>query len=146
VSAALKVYPNVREPDVLWRAENATAHFASPLVHDGCVYLVNKPGFLYCLDLATGRELWTAKLNGEHWAAPMAAGERVYFFGVDGTTTVFAAGPKPKKLAENVLPEAGRLYAAAPLEGGLLFRTPNRLLRVSAPAAAKPKYEWKPVG
>ena len=51
--------------------------------------------------------------GGSGWASPMGACDRVYFFGKSGKTTVVAAGPKLKVLAENNLPTDDRVYGVA---------------------------------
>jgi len=67
---------DVTASHVLWRAEEATANFCSPLIHQGHVYFVNKVGVAFCLDLKTGEERWRARLGGEVWASPLAARRR----------------------------------------------------------------------
>ncbi len=89
--------------EVVWRARKAIAHHASPLVHAGHVYIVTKPGLVFCLDLSTGDERYVERLDNPCWATPIGAGDRVYFFGKDGVTTVLRAGPKYEKLATNRL-------------------------------------------
>lgn len=86
---------------VAWRAENATSSFASPLIHGGCAYFINKVGALYCLDLKTGKENYVQRVGGSCWATPLGAGDHVYFFGKDGKTTVIEAGAKFKVVAKN---------------------------------------------
>jgi outer membrane protein assembly factor BamB len=70
---------------------------------------VTKAGVVHCLDLKTGAEHYAERLSGPCWATPVAAGDRVYFFGKDGVTDVLAAGPKVARLATN------RLWSAAAL-------------------------------
>jgi outer membrane protein assembly factor BamB len=96
--------------EVVWRGRKAVAHHASPLIHAGHVYIVSKPGVVYCLDLKTGEERYVERLDNPCWATPIGAGDRIYFFGKDGVTTVLQAGPKYKKLATN------RLWSDAELQ------------------------------
>ena len=71
-------------------------------MHRGRVYLVNKAGAAACLDARDGKPLWTERI-GSCWASALGAGDRVYFFGKDGLTTVLRTGPKFEVLAENEL-------------------------------------------
>jgi outer membrane protein assembly factor BamB len=116
---------------VLWKAERASNHYSSPLAHDGRVYLVNTVGVIFCLDLESGRELWTQRAGGPSWASAIAAGDRLYFFGETGATTVMQAGDKPLVLATNELPVEDRVYAAAAVDGRLLLRTGTRLIQIA---------------
>jgi outer membrane protein assembly factor BamB len=87
----------------LWIAEKATPSWASPIVHRGYAYWVNRTGVVYCFDAATGENVYTKRAGQSCWATPLGAGERIYFFGKGGETTVLASGPKFEVLAENVL-------------------------------------------
>jgi outer membrane protein assembly factor BamB len=117
---------------VVWRSAAAAASFSSPLVHRDRVYLVNKAGAAACLDARDGKPLWTERI-GSCWASALGAGDRVYYFGKDGLTTVLAAEPEFKKLAENSLTIEGRLYGVAAVPGALLLRTGKKLICVGRP-------------
>jgi outer membrane protein assembly factor BamB len=90
-------------PKVLWRTEQATPSFGSPMVYRGYAYWVNRQGVVYCFDAATGEAKYTQRTKQSVWATPVGIGDRVYLFGKDGLTTVIAAGPEFKVLAENQL-------------------------------------------
>jgi outer membrane protein assembly factor BamB len=66
------------------------------------------------LDIETGGELFNERLGFPVWATPLGVGERVYFVGEDGMTTVIAAGAKYEVLASNTLWEPA---AVAEVEG-----------------------------
>jgi outer membrane protein assembly factor BamB len=122
---------NITTSHIAWRAEEATANFASPLIHQGRVYFVNKVGVAFCLDLTTGRELWRERIGGECWASPLAAGDRVYFFTNDGETVVVKAGDKYEELAKNTLP-LNRVYGIAAVDNALLLRSGRKLIKLTA--------------
>lgn len=85
----------------LWRAKRATSSFGSPVVAKDHAYFVNRSGVLYCLDLAKGQQIYTKRIGESIWATPLVAGDRIYFPGKKGTTTVVKTGPKFVKLAVN---------------------------------------------
>lgn len=89
--------------ELLWGAEKAVCDYASPLVHRGCVYYVNKVGVLYCLEAATGRQCYVQRIGNPCWAQPIATGDHVYFFGKHGVATVIRAGSTFELLASNRL-------------------------------------------
>ncbi len=138
----------------LWNSDEATPSWASPIAHQGCAYWVNRVGVVYCLDLATGKVHYKERTKQSCWATPVGIGDRVYFFGKDGVTTVLAAGPEFKVLAENVLwdpdaiepdPKAGAnepteerqraaamfsgptVYGVAIADGSIVVRTGDKL-------------------
>ena len=58
---------------------------------------------MYCIDVATGEQKYAQRTKQSCWATPLPLGDRIYFFGKDGVTTVLAAGPEFKELAANEL-------------------------------------------
>lgn len=122
------------ESSIVWRAENASSSFGSPLIHNDCVYFVNRAGVAFCLDLATGAEHWSHRIAASCWASPVGAGDRVYFFGNDGTTTVVQAGTEYEELARNTLPADDRVSGVAIQDGAFLIRAGTRLTKVTRSA------------
>lgn len=75
--------------EYLWRAEKATCSFGSPIVAADHVWIVNRSGVLYQLDLATGSQLSAERISaGSVWATPLATKDRLYLFGQKGTTSI----------------------------------------------------------
>ncbi len=147
-------------PRVLWRNEQVSPTFGSPIVYRQCAYWVNRAGVVFCLDAATGKTHYSQRIKQSIWATPLGVGDRIYFFGKDGLTTVLAAGPEYKLLAENQLwdpesikPDAGAAdredteerrrsaamfsgpvqYGVAATDGRLLIRTGQRLYCIRRP-------------
>ncbi|WP_020467976.1 outer membrane protein assembly factor BamB family protein [Zavarzinella formosa] len=89
--------------ELVWQGKKAICHHASPLIHQGHVYFVTKTGVVYCVDLKTGEERYSERLDNQCWATPVAAGDAIYFFGKDGMTTILKAGSKYEKIASNRL-------------------------------------------
>ena len=141
-SAAFRIFPPGRDPELLWKAEHARPHRAAPLLFDGLVYVIDSSGVLFTLELATGRELWSAALRGEFWATPIASAGRIYCFSRDGWTGVFAAARSATRLAANELGEVSGICGVAASDDAFYFRASDRLVRLSAPPPAPPKYQW----
>ena len=125
---------NVTKSHIRWKADVASS-FGSPLIHRGSVYIVNKAGALSCLDLETSDVLWTTRIGSSTWASPIAAGDKLYFFGKDGDTTVIQVPPEqsteiPTVVSTNVLKIKSRVYGVAAINGAFLIRTGKRLICV----------------
>ena len=118
-------------PEIAWRAAEGSSYFSSPLVHRDRVYMVNKAGVAFCLRADSGDELWHSRLEGQCWASSIGSGNRVYFFGVDGVTTVVEAGDDFEILAKNKLSVEGRLYGIAVGESSILMRYGRDLVQVA---------------
>lgn len=89
--------------EVVWRASKAVCDYASPVVDRNCVYYLNSVGVLFCIDSATGETHYTERLGTTCWATPIVAGDKIYFFGKDGTTQVIRSGPTFAKVSANQL-------------------------------------------
>ena len=112
----------------------------SPVLHDGILYVLkSNSGILTALDAATGEVHYGPErlpgIDGAY-ASPVAAGDRIYFPGRDGTTVVLAAGPEYRVLAENRLDDG---FDASPAIVGrdLLLRGRGHLYCLTA-AAERP--------
>ena len=90
-------------PSIDWRTEEASPGMASPVVYDDTALWINRTGAVFCYDAATGEKLFTERIKQSCWATPVGVGDRVYFFGKDGVTTVLKAGRTFEVLAENML-------------------------------------------
>src|SRR5207253_428616 len=45
-------------PELVWQREAIKVKFASPILHEGRLYVCDEVARLYCLDAATGKSLW----------------------------------------------------------------------------------------
>lgn len=91
------------QQEVVWRASKAVCDYASPVIHGDCAYYLNNVGVLHCVNAVTGETHYTERLGTTCWATPVISGDKVFFFGKDGTTQVIASGPVFTKVASNTL-------------------------------------------
>lgn len=126
------------DPDaVAWRVDGVTSGFGSPVIHGPCVAFVNKAGVVSCVDRTTGAERWKHRLAEATWASPIVAGDRVWFFGKDGSATVLRFGEDgAEPLAEGSLELEGPVYGVAAVRGALIVRTGSEVIRIG-PATTK---------
>ena len=128
---------NITGSHIHWKADVASS-FGSPLIHRGCVYIVNKVGALSCLNLQTGNILWTTRVGSSTWASPIAAGDLLYFFGNDGDTTVMEVSSNqgeevPPIVSVNTVATESRVYGVAATNDTFLIRTGKKLICVGKP-------------
>jgi outer membrane protein assembly factor BamB len=116
-------------PKILWQTTEAMPTFASPVVYRNCAYWINRVGVVHCFDATTGKPLYTERTKQSCWAAPLGFGDRVYLFGKDGMTTVLAAGPEFRILAENQLwePDETEPEDSGSTSAGTAERKPNQI-------------------
>ena len=118
-------------PRELWRVKRSLPSIATPLVHEGIVYLVKSGGMLTTLDAESGAELGFQRLEnaaGEYDASPVAADGKLFLASQEGRISVLALGPEPKLLSSCDL---GEPIHATPALGkdGVYVRTGAALYR-----------------
>jgi outer membrane protein assembly factor BamB len=118
---------------LLWRQETDDGpQCSTPVVRNGLLFAVSDNGSACCLDARTGKELWRRELEAQHYASVIAIGDRIYFCGTQGRTTVVACHRTFRLLAQNDLKE--RTFATpAPVDGALYLRTRTHLYCLREP-------------
>lgn len=46
------------QPELVWKVDGIKVKFASPIIHEGRLYVCDEVAKLYCLDSKTGKKLW----------------------------------------------------------------------------------------
>ncbi|MGE0760919.1 MAG: PQQ-binding-like beta-propeller repeat protein [Pirellulaceae bacterium] len=122
-------------PQIVWRTEEASPGMASPMVHAGCAYWINRTGVVFCYDAETGTKHYAERVKQAPWATPLGVGNRLYLFGKDGLATVLEAGPQFKVLAENWLWDPDAVQA----DPSIVERETDPRRRAGAAMHAKPE-------
>jgi outer membrane protein assembly factor BamB len=89
---ALEVSENSSAPELLWDANKIATSGSSPVVHDECVYALNRAGVLTCADVKSGEVLYQLRLKGPGWATPIIANGHLYMVSFEGAAHVVALG------------------------------------------------------
>ena len=113
---------------ISWKTDRAGPGFASPLVHDGLIYIVASTNILTCHDAATGKQVYKERLPdlATVVASPWAAGDELFVMDEAGLTNVVRLGRDFEILRSNDLPG---LFWATPAVAGdaLLLRDAGKL-------------------
>ena len=113
-------------PEVVWQSAKLSGGYSSPLYYKGLVYMLTAGGVLNCADGTNGKHLWSQRVQGKFAASPLAADGKIYLVSEEGVTTVVQAGPTPKILTTNALPETF-LATPAAADGALFLRSDKHL-------------------
>jgi outer membrane protein assembly factor BamB len=101
---------------IVWSLERDMPYVPSPLLHDGLLYVLKgNAGILSAFDAKTGKPHYQLqRLAGipEVYSSPVAAQNRVYVTGRDGTTLVIRHGAPFDVLATNTLDDGFDASAA----------------------------------
>jgi outer membrane protein assembly factor BamB len=117
---------------LLWRYEKGTAYVPSPLLYGDYLYLVTDAGALTCLEAATGKVVYQARMPvaARFTASPVAFEGKILIVSEDGDSFVVKAGPIPEILNANALGEA--VYASPAIaSGSILIRGTSNLYCIS---------------
>ena len=118
-----------------WKTvEQYVSHIPTPLVIGDRVYLWADNGVVSCLDLATGKSIWSQRLEalpGTYFASPISDGKTILGVSEYGNVVAIAAGDSFKQLSQHNLDELTRSTPA--LASGYLFiRTFEHLYCINA--------------
>jgi outer membrane protein assembly factor BamB len=116
----------------------------SPLVYDGCVYIVQETGLLTCHNATTGERHYKDRLpreEGRFTTSPWAYDGKVFVASEEGNTFVIQAGRHFKLLHKNSFPNDMFMATPAIANGALYLRGRDYLYcirRMPAGAGASP--------
>ncbi|QDV21662.1 outer membrane biogenesis protein BamB [Gimesia panareensis] len=99
----VKQQDNAWQPGFAWTNASPTPSWGTPIVYRGNAYWVNRVGVVYCLNAKNGESVFTSRIKESCWATPVGIGDRIYFFGKNGVTTVLKAGNEFEIVSENEL-------------------------------------------
>jgi outer membrane protein assembly factor BamB len=128
---ALDASPDSAGAKFLWSANKLGPGAASPVVHEGKLYTINRAPVLACAITETGDIEWQQRLKGAFWATPVIAGEHLYCLNYDGACQVVKLGDdKGKVVSTNEFGET--LQASPAVSGNALFvRSDKHLWKIS---------------
>lgn len=121
---------DVTASHVVWTKKGNGSDVPTPAAADGKVYVLNDRGTLTCLDIATGKELWsgqTEKNRSNFSSSPILADGKIYLTREDGKTFVLAQGNEFKVLAANELDGTQTVATPVLVDGKILIRTDTHL-------------------
>ena len=122
---------DVTKSNLLWKTKTKGSNpdASTPVVAHGLIFMASNNGVAFCLDAATGEELWKERLGAEIRASPLVAGDRVYFLAKDGKASIVAAAREYKLIGQ---PELDEEVIASPAVAGddLYVRTKKNLYRI----------------
>ncbi len=121
------------KPKLVWRVDGIKAKYASPVVHDGKVYVCNDVGALYCLDAKTGDQKWIYQYGTDSKGSPVLADGKIYL--AESDSNIYVLKPDDNGCTElsklHFRPKDGvpvSIYGSPSiLHGHIYFMTSNDL-------------------
>jgi outer membrane protein assembly factor BamB len=122
---------DITQTGKLWQFDKVRRSISTAAIADGLVYISDFSGFLYCLDLATGKEVWMHDLFASVWASPFLADGKLYIGDEDGDVAVLQHGREKKVLAEMNM--GSSVYATiTPAHGTIFLNNRNQLFAIAS--------------
>ena len=73
------------KPKLVWKVDGIKDKFASPILHEGRLYVCDELGRMFCLDAKTGNTLWDYQFGRNTKGSPVWADGKIYIGEVDRT-------------------------------------------------------------
>lgn len=127
---------DITESGRIWHFDKIRRSISTAAIKDGLIYLSDFSGFLHCLDLKTGKPLWTHDMFAAIWSSPMIIDDKVYLGDEDGDVTVLQHGREMKVISEQNM--GSSVYSAVvPANGALYIMNRNQLYALAEGATYK---------
>lgn len=109
---------DVTKSHVVWRSREGAYYVPSPVCTDDYLFTTMTNGRVYCIEIATGRILWTEALGKQYSSAVLADG-LVYMPNDEGLITVIKPGPTFDAISRNPIGE--RMNASPAISNGKIY-------------------------
>jgi outer membrane protein assembly factor BamB len=127
---------DITQTGLLWHYDKIRRSISTASIKDGLIYYPDFSGFLHCLDLKTGKPVWTHDMFAAMWSSTLLADGKLYLGDEDGDVVVMQPGREKKIIAENTM--ASSVYATPVTANGVLFiMTRNELVAIQEGAQKK---------
>jgi outer membrane protein assembly factor BamB len=127
---ALQLAGASTKPRVVWTQNKLNFGAASPVVHDGKIYTINRAGVLNCGRASDGGVDWQLRLKGAFWATPLLAGGHLYAANQDGEVQVVRLDDKKGEIVGTVVMGEPLLASPAVADGALYYRGDKHLWKI----------------
>ncbi len=120
--------------------ETMSRSLSRVIVANDCGFVTCQNGFLYCLDLKTGKLKWKYDALSQLWTSPVILGELIYLTDEDGMVNVFKPSPDPNVAMPKGKPIAtmnmnSTIYTNPCIEKGIIYLgTRNKLYAIEDPS------------
>jgi len=90
------------KPKTVWMKVGITAGYASPILHQGRLYVPDNSAKLWCLDANNGEEFWSVKYGRTAKGSPVLAGDKIYVGEMSGYWATVKFTDREAKVVNNV--------------------------------------------
>ena len=119
------------EPRIVYQRDKSLPYVPTAAAHNDHLFLWNDNGVVNCVELKTGKSVWTKRIAGVYYGSTVLIDGKIYIMSKQGKCMVIAASPEFEILGENDLGD-GSHSTPAVANGRLYLRTLHRLAALKA--------------
>ena len=121
---------DITETHIQWKETKRMPPRASPIIIKGLLFVVDRNGYISCIEAKTGKSIWQKRMKGRFSASPILANNLIYFFNEDTVCTIIKPTRELEIVAENKLSTDKLMATPAFDENSIYIRTEKKLTRI----------------
>ena len=121
---------DITETHIEWKETKRMPPRASPIIIKGLLFVVDRNGYMSCIEAKTGKPIWQKRMKGRFSASPILANNLIYFFNEDTVCTIIKPTRELEIVAENKLSDNKLMATPAFDENSIYIRTEKKLTRI----------------
>ena len=121
---------DITETHIEWKETKRMPPRASPIIIKGLLFVVDRNGYISCIEAKTGKSIWQKRMKGRFSASPILANHLIYFFNEDTVCTIIKPTRELEIVAENKLSDDKLMATPAFDENSIYIRTEKKLTRI----------------
>ena len=130
--AAVQTDPTVsHDSRIVYERKTMLPYVPCPIVRGGLLFLWGDKGILLCLELPTGREVWSQRIEGAFTSSPIRIGDRIFCVTENGEVVVIRAADHFEEIGRTSLGDDCESTPAV-ANGHLYLRTFHHLMALKA--------------
>ena len=121
---------DITETHIEWKETKRMPPRASPIIIKGLLFVVDRNGYISCIEAKTGKPIWQKRMKGRFSASPILANNLIYFFNEDTVCTIIKPTRELEIVAENKSSDDKLMATPAFDENSIYIRTEKKLTRI----------------
>ena len=121
---------DITETHIEWKETKRMPPRASPIIIKGLLFVVDRNGYISCIEAKSGKSIWQKRMKGRFSASPILANNLIYFFNEDTVCTIIKPTIELEIVAENKLSDDKLMATPAFDENSIYIRTEKKLTRI----------------
>jgi len=120
---------DITETGRIWHYTDIRRSISTASIKDGLLYIPDFSGFVHCLDIATGKQIWMHDMFAAMWSSTMVADGKIYVGDEDGDVVIMQEGREKKII--NEVNMGSSVYSTVVTANGVMYiMTRNELFAI----------------